>query len=183
MDKKIFLFLANGFELLEAMAPLDVFRRAGLNITTVSLNENLEVESAQKVLIKADKKIDEVDFSNGDCVILPGGFPGYINLRENVKVVEIVKTYLKNGKIVGAICGAPTVLGVNNLIEDYTFTCHTGVKEEMNSDKYLNQEVVVDRNLITSQGAGTSLRFAFALVEKFLTKEEDLKLKKGMELL
>ena len=185
MNSKIYVMLTNGFELIEAMAPVDILRRAGLDVFTVStLENNLEVESAQKVKITADVNISDINIGEGIMVIIPGGFPGYVNLRKDSKVVEIVQTYLKdNEKFVGAICGGPTLLGLNNLIEDYKFTCHSSVKDEMNSENYIHQDVVVDRNLITSIGAGKSIEFGFALAEKLVNKETIEKVKIGMELL
>lgn len=185
MNKKIFVMLTNGFELIEAMAPVDVLRRAGLNVVTVSTLENtLEVESAQKVKVIADANISDIDAGEGVMVIIPGGFPGYIGLRSDSRVVEIVKEYLNdNKKFVGAICGGPTTLGVNGLIGDYKFTCHTSVKEEMGSENYMHLDVVIDRNLITSPGAGKAVEFGFALVKVFVTEDTLTKVKKGMELL
>ncbi len=182
MNKKVFVVLADGFELIEAMAPIDILRRAGLEVTTISLDTNLDVKSAQNVIVKADKTIDFLT-TEADMIVLPGGSPGYINLRENPKIVEITKQYLENeNKYVGAICGAPTVLGVNNLIGDRKFTCHSFVISEMNSDKYENTGVVIDRNLITSCGAGKSIEFGFALASKLVSEEIISNVKKGMEL-
>nr|WP_307775766.1 DJ-1 family glyoxalase III [uncultured Cetobacterium sp.] len=184
MNKTIFVMLANGFELIEAMGPIDVLRRCGMNVVTVSTEEDtLEIESAQKVKISADTLLINVDPNDGEGIIVPGGYPGYISLRENKRVVEIVKSYLENGKIVGAICGGPTLLGVNNFIGDYSFTCHSSTVEEMNSDKYSKEDVVIDRNLITSPGAGKCLEFGFALATKFVDEETINNVKKGMELL
>lgn len=185
MNKKIFVMLANGFELIEAMSPVDVLRRAGLNVVTVSTVENtLEVESAQKVKVVADVNISDINVGEGVMVIIPGGFPGYVNLRSDSRVVEIVKEYLNsNDKFVGAICGGPTTLGINGLIGDYKFTCHTSVKEEMSSEKYEHKDVVVDRNLITSPGAGKSVEFGLALASVFVDEATITKVKKGMELI
>ena len=183
MDKKVFVMLANGFELIEAMAPIDVLRRAGLNVVTVSTLENtLEVESAQKVKVLADTNIKDIGSGEGVMVVIPGGFPGFVNLRTDEKVIAIVKEYLNDNRYVGAICGGPTILGVNDLIGDYKFTCHTSVKEDMKSSNYMDRDAVVDRNLITSPGAGKSLEFGFALASVFVDEETILKVKKGMEL-
>ncbi|MGL5123282.1 MAG: DJ-1 family glyoxalase III [Fusobacteriaceae bacterium] len=185
MKDKIFVMLGTGFELIEAMAPVDVLRRAGLNVITVSTADNasVEVESAQKVTVLADINIKDMNSEEGVMVVIPGGFPGYVNLRENTKVVEIVKNYLSSNKLVGAICGGPTVLGVNGLINDYSFVCHSSVKNEMSSNKYQQQDVVIDRNLITSPGAGKSIEFGLALASKFVDKDVIEKIKKGMELI
>ncbi|MGL5356575.1 MAG: DJ-1 family glyoxalase III [Cetobacterium sp.] len=183
MDNKIFIMLTNGFELIEAMAPIDILRRAGLNVVTVSTLENsLEVESAQKVKVLADINIENINIGEGRMVVIPGGFPGYVTLRSDAKIIEIVKKYLDENKYVGAICGGPTVLGMNNLIGDYKFTCHSAVREEMNSSNYVNSDVVIDKNLITSPGAGKSLEFGFALAGIFVDSNVLLAVKKGMEL-
>ncbi|WP_297407128.1 DJ-1 family glyoxalase III [uncultured Cetobacterium sp.] len=182
MNNKVFFMLANGFEIVEAVAPLDVLRRVGVEVITVSISDNIEVESAQKVKIIADTTIEKVNFGEGDAVILPGGSPGYINLRENQIVIDIVKEYLDSDKIVGAICGAPTVLGVNNLINDYKFTCHSSVIDEMNSNNYIDEDIVEDRNLITGVGAGRSLDFGFALAKRFVSDDKIYMVKRGMEL-
>ncbi|WP_297596219.1 DJ-1 family glyoxalase III [uncultured Cetobacterium sp.] len=185
MNNKVFIMLANGFELIEAMAPVDILRRAGLDVLTVStLEESLEVESAQKVKIIADVNISEINIGEGVMVVIPGGFPGYINLRTDSKIIEVVETYLNDkNKFVGSICGGPTLLGLNNLIGDYKFTCHSSVKDEMNSENYIHQDIVIDRNLITGIGAGKSLEFGFALAEKLVNKEVIERVKNGMELL
>lgn len=181
--KKVYVLLASGFELIEAMIPVDILRRSGLNVTTVSTSGDLQVESAQKVKVTADTLFKDVDFGSGDMIVLPGGNPGYINLRENKDVVEVVKQYLDSNKYVGAICGGPTVLGVNNLIGDLNFTCHFSVANEMNSDKYSNDKaVIVDNNVITSRGAGTAIEFGFELAKKFVSQEVIENVKKGMEI-
>ncbi|MGL5089282.1 MAG: DJ-1 family glyoxalase III, partial [Cetobacterium sp.] len=174
----------NGFELIEAMAPIDILRRAGLDVITVSTLENsLEVESAQKVKVLADVNINDINIGEGNMIVIPGGFPGYVNLRNDSKVIAIVKEYLEDkNKYVGAICGGPTVLGINGLIGDYKFTCHSSVKEEMNSSNYISEDAVIDKNLITSPGAGKSVEFGFALAGIFVDSEVLLKVKKGMEL-
>ncbi len=184
MKDKIFVMLSTGFELIEAMAPVDVLRRAGLNVLTVStLEASLEIESAQKVKVLADININDINIEEGVMVVIPGGFPGYVNLRENSKVIEIVKNYLNSNKLVGAICGGPTVLGINGLIHDYSFTCHSAVKNEMSSNNYKHEDVVIDKNLITSPGAGKSIEFGLALASQFVSADVLEKVKKGMELI
>lgn len=180
--KKVFLILANGFELVEALTPVDVLRRAGVEVVTVSLNDSLEVESAQKVKVLADTIIKKENLNKADMIVIPGGYPGYINIRENKTVVDAVKFYLNNNKLVGAICGGPTTLGVNNLIEGYNYTCHFSVIDEMKGGNYIKSPVVVDRNLITSQGAGHALDFALELAKHFVDNDTINKVKKGMEL-
>ena len=108
---KVYMFLADGFETVEALAPIDVFRRAGVEIHTVSISGNIEVTSSHDVVVEADCLLEEIDITDGDALILPGGYPGYVNLAENEVVGQTLRTYYDSGRFVAAICGAPTVLG------------------------------------------------------------------------
>lgn len=182
MSNKIFVVLANGFELIEALAPVDVLRRAGLEVVMVSTENSLEVISAQKVKVVAEAKLSEINSADGAMVVIPGGYPGYVHLRENQQVVALVKEYLNAGKFIGAICGGPTVLGINGLIADYNYTCHSAVKDEMASTNYQNVSLVVHKNLITSCGAGQAIDFGLALAKMLVSEEKILEVKKGMEL-
>lgn len=183
MSKKVYVLLAQGFELIEAMTPVDVLRRGGAEVITVSITENKEVTSAQKVTIKADTSLVEQDITDGDMIVLPGGYPGYVNLGESQEVGKILKHYVENNKFVGAICGAPTVLAKNGVFTGKGLTCHSSVVEEMDGYICNSSKTFTDGNLITGMGAGLSLDFAFALAEKLLDNETILKIKKGMELI
>lgn len=182
MSKKVYVLLAEGFELIEAMTPVDVLRRGGAEVITVSISNSKEVLSSQKVVVKTDTTIFERDLTDGDMLVLPGGYPGYINLGDSKEVGTILKYYYENNKFVGAICGAPTVLVKNGVFLGKNITCHSSVAEEMKGYNYSNDKTQTDSNLITGMGAGLSLDFAFALAEKLLDDETILKVKKGMEL-
>lgn len=181
--KKIYLLLADGFELIEALTPVDVLRRGKLDVVTVSITKDKEVNSAQKVKVLADTTIYERDITDGDMIVLPGGYPGYINLGNSKEVADILKVYEKNNKYIGAICGAPTVLEKSTIYSGKVLTCHTSVVEEMKEYKCTENKTEVCDKLITGMGAGVSLEFAFRLAEAFLTEDEILQIKKGMEIL
>lgn len=182
--KKVYVFLADGFELLEAMAPVDVLRRCGAELKTISLNENLFVKSAQGVEVKADANIDEINLLDGDVLIIPGGYPGYINLRENEKVVNLLKKYLEDNKIVGAICGGPTIFSYNNIANGINLTAHSSTKEDFKEKyNYTGENICVDKNIVTSIGAGHAVDFAFEIAKKLFDNETIIKVKKGMELI
>ncbi len=180
--KKVYVLLANGFELIEALTPVDVLRRGGIDVKTVSIASEKDVLSAQKVLVKADTTLKETDIKDGDMVILPGGYPGYVKLGNSDEVVELIKFYIANDKFVGAICGAPSIFGNHNIASGKKITCHSSVKELMKNYQHEDENVVQDGKLITGMGAGHSLTFAFKLAGVLLDVETINKIKTGMEL-
>ena len=180
---KVYVFMADGFEVLEAFAPVDVLKRCGADVITVSIKNDLFVESSQKNIFKADKKIDEGNYKDGDLVIIPGGYPGYINLRENEKVIDIVKYYVENDKYVASICGGPTIFVINKIACGQELTAHSSTKELIETThKYINAPTHIDGKIITGVGAGHSIDFAFKIAEQFFSKEIIEKAKQGMEL-
>lgn len=180
---RAYIFMADGFEVLETFAPIDVLKRCGAEVITVSTNEDLLVASSQNDIFKADININSIDPKNADIAIIPGGSPGYINLRENKKVVEIVKYYLENNKYIAAICGAPTIFSENKLACGSSLTGHTGVKESLEvNHKYVGTPLHIDGKIITAIGAGHSLDFAFLIAEQFFDKQIIKRVKKEMEL-
>ena len=102
---KTYVFLADGFEILETFAPVDVLKRCRAEVVTVSTEKDLFVASSQKNIVKADVMLSDIDYKTADLIIIPGGYPGYVNLRENKEVVDIVRYFLNNDKYVASICG------------------------------------------------------------------------------
>ncbi len=168
---KIAIFMANGCEEIEGLTVVDILRRANQEITMVSITEDRMVTSSHGVTFQTDACIDEVDFSSYDGVVLPGGLPGTNHLGDCPKVVETIKAFHQQGKLVGAICAAPSVLGKNGLLEGKNGTSYPGYEDEMPGCTYLQQSVVRDGNIITSRGMGTSIDFALEIVSYFSGKE------------
>ena len=164
--KKVYVLLAEGFEVLEAIAPIDVMRRAGIKVVTLSLNKTLEVNSAQNVMVKADDMLGS--YKDGDGIFLPGGYSGYENLFKSDEAMELTKYYLDNRKMVAAICGAPSSLGRRRMIDGRNITLH-----------FSTHELVKDKNLITASGSGYSQELGFAILE-YLAPETIEKVKIGM---
>lgn len=159
---KLSILLANGFEEIEALAPLDVLRRLNYDVELVSMNNTLEVISSHNVTFKADKVYDEkVELSQG--LIIPGGMPGSINLRDDNRVIDLVKKFKEENKLICAICAGPIVLGRANILNDIEVTSYPGFENELNCKNYLNEKVVVSKNIITSRGPATAFDFAFAI--------------------
>ena len=181
---KTYIFLANGFEILETFAPIDVLKRCGAEVITVSTEKDLFVESSQKNAVKADVLLDDIDYKAADLVIIPGGYPGYVNLRENQKVVDIVKYFIDNNKYVAAICGGPTIFSHNKLACGKKLTGHSSTKTELSENHiYVDVPTHIDGKIITGIGAGQSINFAFKIAEQFFSKEKIDEVKRGMEIL
>ena len=221
-----YIILADGFETIEALTPLDVLRRCGVEVTTISLNKTRAVRSSHGVTVEADATMEDF-MHNCNCsasgtgtgtsnagtsssassasgstnttnagssttassavrqaLILPGGYPGYKNLCESAEVGALITQFHKEGKLLCAICGAPTALKANQICRGAAITCHTSVKEEL-SDYYsiLSSAVVKYMNIITGMGAGRSLEFAFAIAEALTSKEKVEEIKAKMEII
>lgn len=180
--KRGYILLAEGFELIEALTPLDVLRRGGIDVKLVSISKDLKVKSSNNVEIISDIIYDFSIVSQGDFLILPGGYPGYENLNNSPLIPEILDYYNKNKKIIAAICGAPLVLFEKGMLENILFTCHRAILHDVDVTHFVNKKAVTCENIVTSQGAGTSLEFSFEILKQLLSNEQIIKLKKGMEL-
>ena len=159
---KILVPLANGFEEIETMTIVDVLRRAELKVVTAGLS-GITVKGSRGVKIIADKLLDDINPDEFAVIVLAGGYPGYVNLSESEKVLEIIKEFNSQNKTVAAICGAPTVLARAGILDNRNATVYPGLEKELPNP--LNKKVVVDNNIITSQGPGTAMEFALKLVE------------------
>ena len=174
-----YLFLADGFEETEALAPLDMMRRAKIEVKTVGVTGEF-VTGSHGVTVKADLKPEEISFNNIDGVVLPGGMPGTMHLLENETVNAVIRKFAEEGKMVAAICAAPSVLGAAGLLEGKHATCHPGFEEKLTGATTSEDEVVVDGNIITSRGMGTAIPFAFEIVRYFTDDETVEHVRQGL---
>lgn len=179
--KKIYMFLADGFETVEALAPVDVMRRAGLQVVTVSIMGRKSVLSAQDVPVTADTMLDECSFSEADALVLPGGSVGTENLSSCTAVRNAIEAANADGKIVAAICAAPMVLGRMGLLQGRKATCYPGCEVELTGAQYTAATVQKDGNIITACGPGASFDFGFAIVEHFCGTEKVETLRSQMQ--
>lgn len=177
-DKKVLVFLVNGFEEIEAMAPIDLLRRAGIIVDTVSINEDNQVTSSRKIRVLTDKTIDEINFENYEMIVLPGG-PGTENYMKSEKLLEKLKEFSINRKL-GAICAAPTILSALGILNGKQAICFPACEPDLIKDGAIivNQDVVRDNNIITSRGAGTAIDFSLALIEELLGKNKSHEIRK-----
>ncbi|MGI6047115.1 MAG: DJ-1 family glyoxalase III [Petrimonas sp.] len=163
--KKVALFLANGFEEIEALGTIDILRRAQIPLKTVSITNDRNVTGAHDITVLADITFSELNFSDVDVLILPGGMPGAKNLNEHEELKKRVKEFAEKGKNVAAICAAPMVLGGLGLLDGKKATCYPGFESELVGAKVTGEKVAVDENIITGKGPGFVFDFALQLVE------------------
>lgn len=178
--KTICIFLADGFEEVEAMTPVDVLRRAGLVIKTVSVKDDHTVIGAHGVPMIADMVIAQLETKDIEMIILPGGMPGSVNLDSNHALDNLIMKFAEEGKPISAICAAPMVLGKRGLLQGKRATCYPGFDKFLNGAEYTANLVEVDGNYITGKGPGAAMKFSFAIVEKYCGKQKVDELKAAM---
>lgn len=163
--KRVLVPLAEGFEELEAMAAIDVLKRAGIDVVVAGLPGTI-VKGRSGIKIVTDKRVDEIDHKSLDGIVLPGGNPGYINLGKSKKVIEIINDLDKSKKMIAAICASPSILAKMGILDDKRATIYPGMERDVPRPRTAN--VVTDGHIITSQGPGTSIDFALEIVKMLL---------------
>lgn len=169
--ERVYAFLADGFETVEALAVVDVLRRANVAVDTVSIMGRYDVNSAQNVTVKADKLIEEIDFAAGTMIFLPGGLPGTTNLAGCEVLEKNIIAYDDAGKRIAAICAAPSILGDLGLLKGRAATCYPGFEARL-TGATAGGRVVTDGNITTGVGMGAAVEFGLELVR--LLKGEDV---------
>lgn len=176
---KVAVILADGFEEVEAMAIIDVLRRAEIDVVIAGLHEGA-VSSARKVKVIPDTVIDSIRAEEFDMIVLPGGQPGSDNLNADKRVGDLIRDFHRKGKLTGAICAAPYVLANAGILEGKHATSYPTYRDRLGNAVYEEKTVVEDGDVLTSRGPGTALYFGLAIVEKFLGKEKAQKIKEAM---
>jgi 4-methyl-5(b-hydroxyethyl)-thiazole monophosphate biosynthesis len=176
---KVAVVLADGFEETEAMAIIDVLRRAEIDTVVAGLHDG-HIMSARKVRVVPDTVIDTVRADDFDMLVLPGGQPGSDNLNADLRVKELIKSFSRKNKLLGAICAAPIVLAGAGVIEGRRVTSYPTYKGKLGNVVYEEKSVVSDGNVLTSRGAGTALTFGLAIVERLVGREKARKIKEAM---
>lgn len=166
----VYVFLADGFEEVEAIEPIDIMRRAGIDVLTVSLDD-APVTGAHNISVKADIVIDEVNKDDIEAVVLPGGGRGHENLDASDSVHALINYAVANGKYVCAICAAPSILGRKQLLDGKKATCYPGFEKYLYGAEYVTDKVVVDGKVITARGAGAAAEFGFEITAALRDRE------------
>lgn len=178
--KNIIVPLAPGFEENEAVGIIDVLRRASLKVITVSITNNLTVIGAHNIPLIADQLFTDADFSNTDMIVLPGGNPGTTNLDHHDGLKKQLLNFNQQGKYLGAICAAPTVLGHLGILKGHNAICYPGCESELTGATIINAPAVISKNIITGKGPGTTLAFALMIVKTLLGEKVYDQIKEGM---
>ncbi len=167
----ILLFLANGFEEIEALATVDILRRAGLEVVTVGVGGE-SVIGAHGISVKADCPHTQIPAGEVQAVVLPGGLPGTTNLEACTTVQEQVDQAAEAGALLCAICAAPSILGHKGLLKGKRATCYPGYESHLYGAQCTGESVTVDGTVITAKGAGVSAEFALAIVAALMSPEK-----------
>ena len=181
--KKVYVFLADGFEDVEALIPVDVWRRGGLNVTTVSISDFPLVNSAHGVNVEADIMFEQGEFDDADLIFLPGGMPGASNLFAHKGVCKAVVDQFAAGKKVAAICASPAVvLAPLGILEGKKATCYPGFESVLaeNNATYTGNLFTVDGNVTTGEGPAAAFPFAYELLAQLVNKQTADQIAEGM---
>ena len=173
MGKNVLVPVADGTEELEAVAIIDVLRRAGATVTVASVTGARQITASRGVVIVADALIEECAQADYDLVVLPGGIPGAEHLRDSAELIGILKRQRDKVGLYGAICASPAVvLEHHGLLAGRQATCHPGFTDRLTTKDRIDDRVVIDGNCLTSRGPGTAVEFALALVEQLYGKDK-----------
>lgn len=177
---KAIIFFADGLEECEALITVDLLRRAGVEVTIASIMGREEIVGAHKISIRCDALAESVDLNAADAVILPGGLPGTEYLYESALVRNAVQSFADAGKLVAAICAAPTVPGRMGLLKGRRATCYPGCEENLPGADYLDAETITDGNFITGSSLGAAIPFALSIIAYLQGQEAGDKVRKSI---
>lgn len=178
----IYVFLANGFEITEALTTVDILRRGNLPVKTVAVGvEDKIVTSSHNIPVVADMTVEEITKENLQGVILPGGMPGTTNLGDSQIVLDYVKYCVDNNLVLGAICAAPSVLGKMGVLQGKKATCFPGFEEFLLGATVTQEFAVTDGKIVTGKGMGATIPFALQLLELFTDKETAVKVESSLQ--
>lgn len=177
-----YIFLADGFEEVEALAPLDMMRRAKLDVKTVGVTGEF-VTSSHGITVKTDITENELDINTIEGVILPGGMPGTLNLEASKTVIDCVKHCFENGKLTAAICAAPSIFGHLGMLKNKKATCFPSFETELLGAEHSTDHTVTDGTVITAKGAGCAIEFGHAILSYVVSKETADKIIEDMQCL
>ena len=177
----VYVFLADGFEDIEALAPIDILRRANVDVKTVGVTGK-EVTSSHGVTVKADISVSDIKLdSDLELIVLPGGMPGTLNLEASVGVQKAIDFCAANDKYIAAICAAPSILGHKGLLKGKKATCFPGFEKDLVGADAGSGLVVIDGKFITGKGPGACIEFGLKLAEILVSADAALNIKAGMQ--
>ena len=172
MRKTVLIVLADGFEEIDAITPIDVLRRAGLEVIVAGVGKR-EVTGAHEITVETDLMIEQYQ-GNPDAIVLPGGMPGAENLQKSEALKDMLQKMKRSGKLIAAICASPAVvLAPNGILDGKKATCYPGFENELGPRvKFSTERVICDGTVITSRGPGTAMEFSLELVSRLISPEK-----------
>lgn len=178
--KHVFAHLAEGFEEVEALAVVDVLRRAEVDVTMVSVTGNLLVTGSHNITVKADVLFEDADYTKADMLFLPGGLPGTNNLEAHKGLITQLENFNAQKQLLAAICAAPSVFGKLNFLQGKKATCYPGFESYLAGADVVTNPAVADGHIVTGKGIGAAFEFSLLLVEKLVSKEVAQNLREKM---
>jgi 4-methyl-5(b-hydroxyethyl)-thiazole monophosphate biosynthesis len=178
--KSIFVHLAQGFEEIEAVTIIDVLRRSGMDVITISVSDDLLVTGSHNISVKADMLFKHADYRQAEMIVLPGGMPGARNLSGHEGLNAQIRKFFDEGRLIGAICAAPMVLGKLGILKGKKVVCYPGFEEYLSGAIVRQDPVMVDGNIVTGRGPGVAMHFAYEIVRLLENEQNVLKLKEAM---
>ncbi len=178
--KKVIVFLAEGFEEVEALTTVDLLRRVNAQVVMMSITADKAVCGAHDIVVDADIIFDEGEIEDADAIVLPGGMPGTLNLKNHAGVEKAVLRFNKEGRLVCAICAAPMILGELGLLRGKKACCYPGMEGYLLEAKVEKGPASVDGSIITGVGVGGAIRFALEIVKYLFDEETAAELKESV---
>lgn len=179
---KVFLFLAEGFEEIEAIAAIDIFRRADIEVLTISITDDKTVCGAHKVCVIADSIFDKTDFNTDFLIYLPGGLPGTTNLENHAGLKQLISKQVAKGNQLAAICAAPSILGKMGILKGKEAICYPGFEDQLLQSTISENSIVKSGTIYTAKAAGVAIQFALRIVEDLCGKEKANEIEKSIYL-
>ena len=176
----VYVFLADGFEEIEALTPVDIMRRANLSVATVGIS-GISVTGSHGINVTADIDIGEVELDKTEAIVLPGGLPGTTNLEKSEKLIDIISYCSANNIAIGAICAAPSILGHMGLLKDKNAISFPSFQSHLEGASISEEYVVQDGNIITARGMGVSTDFSLKLVEVLVSEKESQNIRESIQ--
>lgn len=180
--EKALVFLADGFEEIEALTVVDLLRRAEIVVSMVSINSELNVKGAHGIIVIADEIFNIEKICEADALILPGGSPGTANLKSHNGLKEVIHSFNEQQKIIAAICAAPSILGEMGILKGKKAVCYPGYEQNLLEANVSDDKFSKDGNILTSRSVGTAIDFSFKLIEMLKDKETANRIKKSIAL-
>ena len=169
--KKVGVFFGTGYEEIEALTVVDLLRRAGIEVQCISIDNRKQVMGSHKINVEMDAGIGDVDFESLDMIVCPGGMPGTRNLEACDVLIEQIRSFYEKGKLIGAICAAPSIFGHMGLLKGRKACIFPGMEKELVGAEVVYDDVVQSEHVITSRGMGTAIAFGLEIISNLIDKE------------